>query len=44
MIFINKEEERLAKVFGKEHEDYRARVDRLVPFKRPRVRLGGNHD
>jgi protein-S-isoprenylcysteine O-methyltransferase Ste14 len=35
MIFIGKEEEGLAKVFGKEYEDYLARVDRLVPFKRP---------
>jgi protein-S-isoprenylcysteine O-methyltransferase Ste14 len=35
MIFIGKEEEQLAKAFGKEYEDYKARVDRLVPFKKP---------
>ena len=35
MIFIGKEEEQLTKAFGKEYEDYLARVDRLVPFKKP---------
>ena len=35
MIFIGKEEKQLTKVFGKEYKDYLARVDRLVPFKRP---------
>jgi len=35
MIFIGKEEKQLAKAFGREYEDYRARVDRLVPFKKP---------
>jgi protein-S-isoprenylcysteine O-methyltransferase Ste14 len=35
MIFIGKEEEQLTQAFGKEYEDYIARVDRLVPFKRP---------
>lgn len=35
MIFIGKEEEQLAKVFGKEYEDYKGKVDRLVPFKKP---------
>jgi len=35
MIFVGKEEEQLAKVFGKEYEDYKARVDRLIPFKKP---------
>ena len=35
MIFIGKEEQQLTQVFGKEYEDYVARVDRLVPFKRP---------
>jgi protein-S-isoprenylcysteine O-methyltransferase Ste14 len=35
MIFIGKEEKQLTKAFGKEYEDYMARVDRLVPFKRP---------
>jgi len=40
-IFIGKEEEQLAKVFGKEYEDYKARVDRLVPFKKPRIQRKG---
>jgi protein-S-isoprenylcysteine O-methyltransferase Ste14 len=35
MIFIGKEERQLTKAFGKEYEDYIARVDRLVPFKKP---------
>jgi protein-S-isoprenylcysteine O-methyltransferase Ste14 len=35
MIFIGREEKQLAKAFGKEYEDYMARVDRLIPFKRP---------
>jgi protein-S-isoprenylcysteine O-methyltransferase Ste14 len=35
MIFIGVEEEQLKQVFGKEYEDYLARVDRLVPFKKP---------
>ncbi|HLO30948.1 MAG TPA: isoprenylcysteine carboxylmethyltransferase family protein [Anaerolineales bacterium] len=35
MIFIGKEEEQLTKAFGKEYEDYKARVARLVPFKKP---------
>lgn len=35
MIFIGEEEKQLTKVFGKEYEDYLARVDRLVPFKKP---------
>ncbi len=35
MLFIGKEEEQLTQAFGKEYEDYMARVDRLVPFKRP---------
>ncbi len=35
MIFIGKEEEQLTRAFGKEYEDYMARVDRLVPFKKP---------
>ncbi|KPK62015.1 hypothetical protein AMJ83_11770 [candidate division WOR_3 bacterium SM23_42] len=36
MIFIGKEEQQLTKAFGKEYEDYKARVDRLIPFKKPR--------
>ena len=34
MIFIGKEEKQLTKAFGKEYEDYMARVDRLVPFRK----------
>src|SRR5512133_2790224 len=35
MIFIGPEERQLAQVFGKEYKDYLARVDRLIPFKKP---------
>ena len=35
MIFIGKEERQLTQAFGREYEDYRTRVDRLVPFKKP---------
>ena len=35
MIFIGVEEKQLAQVFGGEYEAYLARVDRLVPFKKP---------
>ena len=35
MIFIGTEEEQLTRAFGKEYEDYMARVDRLVPFRKP---------
>jgi protein-S-isoprenylcysteine O-methyltransferase Ste14 len=35
MIFIGREEQQLTRAFGKEYEDYVARVDRLVPFKKP---------
>jgi protein-S-isoprenylcysteine O-methyltransferase Ste14 len=35
MVFIGKEERQLTKAFGKEYEDYVARVDRLIPFRRP---------
>lgn len=35
MIFIGDEEQQLMTAFGKEYEDYVARVDRLVPFKKP---------
>jgi protein-S-isoprenylcysteine O-methyltransferase Ste14 len=35
MIFIGVEEKQLRQAFGKEYEDYLARVDRLVPFKKP---------
>ena len=35
MIFIVKEEEQLTKAFGKAYQDYIARVDRMVPFRKP---------
>lgn len=35
MIFIGTEERQLIEAFGKEYGDYLARVDRLVPFRRP---------
>jgi len=35
MIFIGTEEKQLTQAFGKEYEDYIARVDRLVPLKKP---------
>lgn len=34
MIFIGEEEKQLSKAFGKEYEDYLARVDRLLPLKK----------
>lgn len=35
MIFIGEEEKQLTETFGKEYEDYLARVNRLVPFIKP---------
>jgi protein-S-isoprenylcysteine O-methyltransferase Ste14 len=35
MIFIGTEERKLTQAFGREYEDYMARVDRMVPFKKP---------
>ena len=35
MIFIGTEEKQMTRAFGKEYEDYLARVDRLIPFKKP---------
>jgi protein-S-isoprenylcysteine O-methyltransferase Ste14 len=35
MIFIGDEEKQLTKAFGKEYKDYMARVDRLIPLKKP---------
>jgi protein-S-isoprenylcysteine O-methyltransferase Ste14 len=35
MIFIGTEEKQLTQAFGQEYEDYLARVDRLVPSRRP---------
>jgi protein-S-isoprenylcysteine O-methyltransferase Ste14 len=34
-IFIGAEEKQLTKAFGKAYEDYRSRVDRLIPLKKP---------
>jgi protein-S-isoprenylcysteine O-methyltransferase Ste14 len=36
MIFIGVEEQQLTKAFGKEYEAYLARVDRMIPFWKPR--------
>ncbi|MBK8704266.1 MAG: isoprenylcysteine carboxylmethyltransferase family protein [Saprospiraceae bacterium] len=35
IIFIGKEEKQLKEAFGKEYEDYTARVDRMIPFVKP---------
>lgn len=35
MIFIGVEEQQLTRAFGKKYEEYLARVDRMMPFKRP---------
>ena len=35
MIFIGTEEKQLTHAFSKQYEEYLARVDRLVPFKKP---------
>jgi len=35
LIFIGKEERQLTEVFGDVYRNYTARVDRLVPFKKP---------
>ena len=35
MIFIGVEEQQLTKAFGKDYENYLARIDRLIPFKKP---------
>jgi len=35
MIFIGVEEKQLTQAFGREYEEYLARVDRMVPFKKP---------
>lgn len=36
LIFIEAEEKQLMSVFGKKYQDYTERVDRLVPFLKPR--------
>jgi protein-S-isoprenylcysteine O-methyltransferase Ste14 len=35
MIFIGKEEKQLTQAFGKQYKDYMARVDRLIPLRKP---------
>lgn len=35
MVFIGTEEKQLTKAFGKVYENYLAKVDRLVPLKKP---------
>lgn len=35
MVFIGKEERQLTQAFGREYDDYLARVDRLIPLKKP---------
>jgi protein-S-isoprenylcysteine O-methyltransferase Ste14 len=35
MIFIGVEEQQLTRVFGKQYAGYKARVDRMIPFKQP---------
>jgi protein-S-isoprenylcysteine O-methyltransferase Ste14 len=35
LLFIGTEEQQLTEAFGKEYEDYVARVDRIIPFKKP---------
>jgi protein-S-isoprenylcysteine O-methyltransferase Ste14 len=35
LIFIGVEERQLTEAFGREYEDYMARVDRLIPLKKP---------
>ena len=35
MIFIGVEEKQMRLAFGREYTDYLARVDRLIPFKKP---------
>ena len=34
-IFIGQEEKQLTKAFGRAYTDYTARVDRLIPFRKP---------
>ena len=35
MIFIGPEEKQLTRAFGKRYENYMARVDRLIPLRKP---------
>lgn len=34
-VFIRREERQLTEAFGKQYQDYLARVDRLIPFRKP---------
>ena len=34
-IFISKEEKKLKEVFGREYEEYLAKVHRMIPYKKP---------
>ncbi len=40
MIFIGVEERKLTQAVGQEYVDYTHRVDRLIPFKKPRLQTG----
>lgn len=42
VIFIRAEEQQLTRAFGKTYKDYLARVDRLIPFKKPALRSHPN--
>jgi protein-S-isoprenylcysteine O-methyltransferase Ste14 len=35
VVFIRREERQLGEAFGKQYQDYLARVDRLIPFRKP---------
>lgn len=35
MLFIGTEEKQLTQAFGRQYKDYMARVDRLIPLKKP---------
>lgn len=35
MMFIGEEEKQLTSAFGKAYQDYMAKVDRMIPFKKP---------
>jgi protein-S-isoprenylcysteine O-methyltransferase Ste14 len=37
-VFIGTEEKQLTRAFGKDYQDYLARVDRLIPLRKPRLR------
>jgi len=36
MLFIGTEEKQLTQAFGKQYEDYMDKVDRMVPFRKPK--------